>query len=118
MSKRRVVRSWNVLGTNYPTILRKISKDNEGEYKKGELRVADDTPPHLFWRAEKHELFHAVCDAVGISITLQDTFGLSADLALKIEEEFNHKVMPVLLDTLERNGCHKQPKTPVEAVSK
>lgn len=112
MSEPRTVRFWNVLGTIYPTIVRKLTKGDEGEYKKGEIRVADNTPPHLFWRTEGHEVFHVACDATGISITLQDVFGLSADVASRIEEEFAHRVLPVYNDTLERNGYLHPPPPP------
>lgn len=114
MSSDKVVRVWNVLGTSYPVVRSELSAALEGEYdpSHGEVRIAADIPAHRFWEVESHELGHVVAHAVGVGRSLCEAFGLSVDVANKIEEEWVARFVPVYLDTLQRNGYLTPPDTP------
>ncbi len=118
MSERQVVRTWNVLSTLYPVVRMKLEDGDEGEYQDGECRVSETVPPHKFWSVEGHELGHAIADEIGLKRTLTDVFGLSVEVADKIEEEIVAKFLHVCLDTLERAKCLTPPKAPRMAVAK
>ena len=113
MPKRRVVRTWSILGARYPVVQTDEVGDLEGEFDvHGEVRVNVNIPPHRFWEVESHELGHAVAGAMDMKATMQD-FGLSKEMVDKLEELWISKFIPVYLDTLQR-GCSLVPPFPPE----
>lgn len=108
------IRVWNVQGTPYPVVRRKIADDLEGEFVSwdGEIRVSEDVPPLRFWEVEAHEIFHACEYAQDLERRLKDDFGLPLPVIERIRELYAGSVVPVFLDTLERNGCLKRPPPP------
>ncbi len=111
------LRWWNILGTDYPVVRSDMEDGEEGEYdaKHGEIRVATAMPMHRFWECESHELWHAHEDVMNISRRLADELGINAAQAEKVREIYAGTVLPVFLDTLERNGCLTRPMPPKES---
>lgn len=116
MSERQIVRTWNVLGTNYHVVRTELDGDEEEgncDIRGGELQVSPSVGANRFWEVESHEVGHRVWATIDMRRTLVDVFRLPAEVADKIEEECLTKFLPVLLDTLERNGCLSRPPVPV-----
>lgn len=112
MSERKVVRKWNVLGTVYPVIRMPMAEGEEGEHDEaqGEIHVNATFGPTVSWEIESHELGHVVERVTGFRRYLIDDLGLTEDVALHITERWLNSWMPVMLDTLERNGFLTPPR--------
>lgn len=106
------MRVWVVLGTGYPVVRKTFDDDasQEGEFdpKAGEIRIAAWMPIRRLWEVESHEVFHCCESAMDVERRLSE-LGLSDEMVEKVRELYAGTVVPVFVDTLERNGFLSRP---------
>ncbi len=105
------MRSYKVLGTDYPVVRKKLPDGTEGQFdaEKGEMQISKKIPSHREWEVESHELFHVAEHVVDIPRRLEKELKLTEDVVEFIREVYAGTVIPVYLDALERNGLLVRP---------
>jgi len=100
-----------VLGTTIPVVIRKLRDSVEGDwqYERGEIRISKRIAARRLWEVFAHEVFHACESATDIERRLQEELDLTYGQARRVREVYAGTVVPVYLDTLERNGWLKRP---------
>jgi hypothetical protein len=109
---KRLLRVWNILGTLYPIIRKKLRRGTEGhfDFERGRMVISTRIDEHRHWEVESHEVFHACEHAMNTHRRLCEELKLTPKQASKVSEVYAGTVIPVFLDTLERNGFLRRPK--------
>lgn len=99
----------NVLGVVYRIVDdAEIEGSAEGEcaIDAAEIRIARGLAPAKRASVLAHEIAHAVSWEAGFRQRMRRDMGMREDTALAVEEAMLEHFVPVLLDTLARNGWH------------
>lgn len=101
------MREVNVLGVMYRVVEdAELEGGAEGEcaHDAAEVRIARGIAPAKRSSVLAHEIAHAVSFEAGFRQRMRRDLGLREDTAMAIEEAMLEHFVPVLLDTLTRNG--------------
>lgn len=111
----RFPESFNVLGTEYPLVRKKLPGDDEGEFElpSAEVHLDREVVPVRAWDVANHELFHIAEFATDTPRRLRVELGLTEAQIEKIREVYAGTVLPVYADALERAGILQRPLPPV-----